>query len=238
MPRLGLGLGLNIPRPIFLGGGGGIAQPTGFVAKYTAYNVLNFTLENTNEVSVWKDESTNGNDLTQATSGNRPILIQDANTYNNRVSFGSDDFMEGLPPQAGDFTYVIKLDLTSLSGADEILSSTGNSALVLFTGEFMFLRDTTGANDIALNLTGMTLETHVCTLVREGNEVRFYVDSILQSNTDVTGRTFTLEQLGAGRMTDSYLNIYPRALTQEEINYFSYLRDENGNILQPPVLPS
>jgi len=55
MPRLSLGLGLNLPRPIFLRRAP--SEPTGFVAKYTSYLVDNFTLVTGDSVNVWADET-------------------------------------------------------------------------------------------------------------------------------------------------------------------------------------
>ena len=93
MPRLGLGLGLNLPRPIFLGGGIP-SEPTGFVAKYTAYLVDNFTLVTGDSVNVWQDESVNSNDLTQGTSANQPKLVEDNTvtqfTASNQPTFAKD----------------------------------------------------------------------------------------------------------------------------------------------------
>lgn len=164
--------------------------------------------------------------------------------YQNEVVFdGVDDNMTGLPPQAGDFTYVWRGEHSALSTTDYAFSSTSTpSAFVWLSDNILYLRDTTGANDIGL--TNYTLESgkHVFVLVREGDDIRFYVDSVLQQTVDVTGRTYTIDS--AGDSADSLSGgwgefvVYNKALTQNDINYWSYLRNEAGDILLPPLLPS
>jgi len=418
----------------FLGvGGGGLSEPTGFVAKYTSYIVSNFGLVTGDNVSLWKDESTNGNDLTQATSANQPVLVeqdvvkqatlanqptydsaegalvfdegeylnkdiplngdwaiefdliladtdvnyyasrvgatepfiirgsgdiirlyaddnsfvplgadtttgnvkilvkvesdtatmsvndvtigtpqdvtgkiyafdalsrnaggnfsirglkqwnsadssgtpdftldasdqdsmrtsaneiaqdgenvakwyaQEHNPYQNTVVFdGTNDNISGMPAQANDFTYVWEVEHSALSTTDYIFSSSGTpSALLLLSDNYYYLRDTTGAGDIGLTFHAVEAGLHTYALVRSGDNVSLYVDSVFKQTVDVTGRTYTWDTVGDS--ADSLggglkrINVYDRALTQDEINWFSYLRDENGNILQPPLLPS
>ncbi len=117
------------------------------------------------------------------------------------------------------------------------------SAVVLLSDNYIYLRDTTGANDIGL--TGHTVELgeHVYTITREGNSLKYYVDSCLKATIDVTGRTFELDTFG--RPTDSLADltadwgVWNKALTKEELDYFSYLRSEDTNeILLPPLTPT
>ena len=122
--------GLPFTRPFMLPFGGPFfknnlfPEPSGFVAKYQAYNVDDFTLVTGSNVSQWDDISTNANHLTQGTSTNQPTLTQDANSFNNTVDFGTNDYMEGLPVQSGDFTYVFKgLSNLSDTGAHHLLLS-------------------------------------------------------------------------------------------------------------------
>ena len=77
-----------------------------------------------------------------------------------------------------------------------------------------------------------------------GSTLSVFMDGIqLGSDTDVTGSTFTtLTTLGNSVISfngeDATLNVFDRALTQTEIDYYSYLRSETGDILLPPLLPS
>lgn len=166
------------------------------------------------------------------------------NKFENRVSFdGTDDNMGGLPAQAGDFSYVWRVEHSALSTTDYVFSSSGTpSALVWLSDNYLYLRDTTGAGDIGL--TNHTLEAgeHTYALVREGDDIRFYVDSILKQTVDVTGRTYTWDIVGDTADSllalSEYFYVYNKALTQDEINYFSYLRNDQNQILQPPLLPS
>ncbi len=189
---------------------------------------------------------------TMRTSANEvPLLGEDVakvyaeqhNKYENRVSSDSDSFMSPMPAQSGDFTYIWRVEHSALSTTDYVFSSSGTpSALVWLSDNYLYLRDTTGANDIGLNNHALEAGEHTYALVREGDDIRFYVDSILKQTVDVTGRTYTWDVLGDS--ADSllalceYFNIWSKALTQDEINYFSYLRDAQNKILQPPLLPN
>lgn len=156
--------------------------------------------------------------------------------YQNEIVFdGVDDYMTGLPPQAGDFTYVWRGEHSALSTTDYAFSSTSTpSAFVWLSDNILYLRDTTGANDIGL--TNYTLESgkHVFVLVREGNDIRFYVDSVLKQTVDVTGRTYTIDSVGdsADSLSGGWgeFVVYNKALTQDGINYWSYLRNEAGEL--------
>ncbi len=245
MPRLSLGLGLNLPRPIFLGGGGIPTEPTGFVAKYTAYNVANFSLDVGSEVTQWNDESVNGNDLS-STGTNRPILIQNANTYLNRVVFdGADDFLDGLPPQAGDFTYIINYTEDNIQASTGALLSNDvdDGVLASFFGETYDLVSSNTQESNIFSVSG-TEPNRVMAIVRNGDNLDIYKDSLGSTNNteDVTGQLFYITRLGddssVANMQVSEVGVWDRALTQEEINYYSYLRSGTGEILLPPLLPS
>jgi hypothetical protein len=162
---------------------------------------------------------------------------------NRLLSDGSNDNYDGLPTQAGDFTYVFKCEFDALSTTDYLLSDTGDSAWVLLSDNLLYLRDTTGANDIAL--TGHTVEAgdHVYIISREGDDLKYYVDSCLKQTVDVTGRTFTFSRVGATADSLKALNaewgVWNRAFTQDDVDYFSYLRSDDTNaILQPPLTPA
>ena len=180
------------------------------------------------------------------TSGN-PVQRWNATSHkpwlNRLLSDGNDDHLEGMAVQTGDFTYMFKLAFNALSTTEYIFShTTGLSAVVLLSDNYIYLRDTTGANDIGLIGHTVELGEHVYTITREGDSLKYYVDSCLKDTIDVTGRTFELDTFG--RPTDSLADltadwgVWDRALTKDELDYFSYLRSEDTNdILLPPLTP-
>ena len=193
-----------------------------------------------------KEVLTGANDLTQNTSANQPVLTQDANRFNNTVDFGTDDFMEGLPSQTGDFTYVFKgLNLPTDTGSSRVFLSNPSEANSLFyvvgASDKFAIRDQTNAINEFNKIIDYGVDQTVV-LTRSGNLFSLYVDGVFQDSITISvGLTgFT----AVGRANPSFdgslqeLYVYDRALTQDEINWFSYLRDENNNILLPPLLPS
>ena len=107
---------------------------------------------------------------------------------------------------------------------------------------YFYLRQSTGTSDQIFGSQVVQTGDSVYTLVRDGDDVRWYVDSVLKDTIDVTGRSFNFTNYGRATNTkgteDSFLNVFDRALTLEEIQYYSYLRSETGDILLPPLLPS
>ena len=80
-------------------------------------------------------------------------------------------------------------------------------------------------------------------LLREGDTYRVYFDGSLRWQITLqAGKSFTINRLGDSGQSFGgslqSLNVFDRALTQEEIQYYSYLRSETGDILLPPLLPS
>lgn len=159
MPRLSLGLGLNlIPR--ILGGG---QAPTDYVAKYSAFDPNDFSLVTGDSVNVWQDESVNNNDLTQATSANQPKLVEDftvtqftasnqptlvddAGTW--KLDFDTNDYMEGLKPQSGDFSYLFEdINIPDTSQTRAILSSSTDSNILFFvsSSDMLAIRGSDGS---------------------------------------------------------------------------------------------
>jgi len=238
MPRrFGFGLGFNISRL------SGLPEPSGFVAKYQSYDVDDFTLVTGSNVSQWDDRSANANHLTQGTSTNQPILTQDANRFNNTVDFGPDDFMTGLPPQSGDFTYVFKGLTTASNGGRVFLSATTNSNFRIDGSDNLLKFRGDDGNSIAFS--GVTISSIEGTLAlkRVGNDYTAYINGVQFGNTKTNTANFEVQRVGHtsaafnGSLQELY--VYDRALTQDEINWFSYLRDENNNISPvPPLLPS
>ena len=78
-----------------------------------------------------------------------------------------------------------------------------------------------------------------------GNTLSVFAGGVqLGSDTDVTGSVFDninrIGRVGSNSLNGetATLNVFDRALTQTEIDYYSYLRSETGEILLPPLLPS
>jgi len=88
-------------------------------------------------------------------------------------------------------------------------------------------------------LTGHTVEAgdHVYIISREGDDLKYYVDSCLKQTVDVTGRTFTFSRVGANADSLQALNaewgVWNRAFTQDDVDYFSYLRSDDTNAILP-----
>ena len=221
-----------------------------FVALGTSTTIY---LRNTNAgTSVWQEVSvkeilTGANHLTQGTSLNQPTLTQNANRFNNTVDFGANDFMTGLPTQSGDFTYVFKGVSLNISGSlNNVLLSNGISNQSLFfvanytTGNYAIRPN--GPNVYEFSVPYSPTDRNIA-LIRELNTLTLYINGFSVDTLDVTGLTFDFPLLGRsstsinGSLQELY--VYDRALTQDEINWFSYLRDSNNNISPlPPILPS
>ena len=213
MPRLGLGLGLNLPRPIFLGRAP--SEPTGFVAKYTSYLVDNFTLVTGDSVNVWQDESVNSNDLTQATSANQPKLVEDftvtqftasnqptlvddAGTW--KLDFDTGDSMEGLKPQSGDFTYVFKgINLPTDTGSSRVFLSNPSATNVLFyvvvSSDKFAIRDSTNTIHEFDKTFDYGVDQDV-DLTRSGTLYSLYVDGVLEDSITVASVNQAFTSLG------------------------------------------
>ena len=139
-------------------------------------------------------------------------------------------FMEGLPTITGDRTYILDLKLSTLGTTKYLLQETGgNSAVLALADNYLYLRDTTGSNDIALTSHTLTTDKSVYALVINGTNLLYYVDAVLKETVDITGRTFDWTQVGASVDSSngdySQIGRYPSALDQEGINYFSYLNE-------------
>ena len=236
MPRrFGFGLGFNISRL------SGLPEPSGFVAKYQSYDVDDFTLVTGSNVSQWDDRSANANHLTQGTSSNQPVLTQGADQFNNKVDFDTDDYMEGLPTQSGDFTYVFK-GLEIADNLEQRLLSDGVSSNFRLLGSLGSIQINAGGTNSDLGtFTGTSFNTVI--LKREGTTISAYIDGVLAGTPQTNAGNFVASRLMHnsvgldGSLQELY--VYDRALTQDEINWFSYLRDENNNISPvPPLLPS
>ncbi len=161
----------------------------------------------------------------------------------SRVVFDTNDNMSGLPALTGDWSYMIDTSINTLGTTKYLLEQTaGSSAILALADNLMYLRDTTGANDIALTSYTLTTGRTQFGFVRSGDDLLYYVNGVLKETVDVTGRTFDFGTVGksatSSDMDTKQIIPFDRALTQTEIGYYSYLRSETGEILLPPLLPS
>ena len=189
-------------------------SPQDFVARYSTNSPDNFTLVTGDSVNVWADESVNSNDLTQATSSNQPKLVEDytatqftasnqptlvddAGTW--KLDFDTDDFLPGLPPQSGDFTYVLRgLDYDN-TGITRLLTESNAEAEKFYfqqnSGGQWICRDDGGGFHV---ITTPILAYSEIALKKEGAVLSLHGDGALVGNFsgDVTGDTFNILRLG------------------------------------------
>ena len=228
MSRLGLGLGLNRVK-IDNDGGGDLPSP---VAIYEA-DISEYSLVGS-LITQWDDSSGNGNHLTQTNTSNQPTV------NNGNVVFGANDFFLGLPPQNGDFTYVIKgvsFDVTSVRiltrnsfGAGDIrINSNGTARVINNDGQAI------------LTTTGDVFSGSSLIVTKEGSNIAFYFDGIkVDEANDATG-TFFMHKLGNQANSiqgtiSGHVAVYNQALDDDQVASFSglskvFLLDENGNNL-------
>ena len=240
MPRrFGFGLGFNLSRS---GGGGIPPEPSGFIAKYISSLVSSFTLDGSNNVSQWDDQTTPQFNLTQANSSLRPVLFEESSEQNNYVRFdGSDDVLTGLPAQAGDFTYVFRNENNS-QGNVVVLSGGNAKAIINQDSPVEKIQVISDSGSLfELIYTGNPQDQNVFSLRRTGDTLELFVNSYSTDFVDVSGESFSFTDLGGNDSSISndisYLYLFPTSINQSSINWFSYLRDVDGNILLPPLLP-
>ena len=182
-------------------------------------------------VSV-KEVLTGANHLTQGTSLNQPKLTQDANRFNNKVDFGFIDFMQGLPPQSGDFTYVIKGIDVPADGNRHILfrNSLDGAFIQISTDGRIGVRVKQLSNNALGDL--FSTYTHSAGLknyafVQSGNNLNLYVNGVIEE-TIISDMNLYYD-LGLNNIGNSVnsingslqeLYVYDRALTQDEIRSF------------------
>jgi hypothetical protein len=174
-----------------------------------------------------KEVLTGANDITQGTSANQPSLIQNANPALNKVEFDADDFMEGLPPQAGDFTYVLRgLDYDNTG----IIRFLTESDLLV---ERFYFQQNSGGQWVCKDdgggfhiITTPILAYSEIALKKEGAVLSLHGDGALVGNFsgDVTGDTFNILRLGnaLNSINGSIqgLEVFDRALSDQEIKSY------------------
>jgi hypothetical protein len=198
------------------------ADRTGLIFKRVSGTVT-ATLDN---ISV-KEVLTGANDLTQGTSANQPSLTQNANPALNKVEFGPNDFLEDLPPQSGDFTYVIQgLNIpTYLSSVDVIVSNGDATNLE----RILNVQGSIRLNDRSNNIVFLEPWNNESNLIirLEGNTLSVFAGGVqIGSDTDVTGSIFdNISQIGRGGSNSlngsiQGLEVFDRALSDQEIKSY------------------
>ena len=148
-------------------------------------------------IEAWKDYGTSLTNLTQTNPAFQPSVVAGSP---NVVRFDTNDYMDGVEPQAGDFTYEFDIDMTTALGlVARLLSDSASSTSTFFqkmSDNSFRLKSSTSANHNfpAYNITAgfKTLR-----LVKEGVELRLYENGVLVSTiATMTGSFNSADRLG------------------------------------------
>jgi len=148
--------------------------------------------------------------------------------------------MNGYPTYVGDQSHIVMTGYDTLGTVKKDISSSTTQAWFGANASDLYQAVADDGTVYEFTEYAVTTDDRQLAWVIEGNDLKLYVNSWLSSTKDVTGKTFTLDRYGAdvdGTTGDTEAkNGYPKALSQEEVKFWSYLRDADGNIL--PLLPS
>jgi len=215
-------------------------------------------------VKFWNSADSSGepnftldaSDITKfRTSANEQALIGDdvakwyANEHNprdSRVRTTSTQYMNGYPTYAGDQSHVVMTGYDTLGTVKKDISSSTTQAWLGANANDLYQAVADDGTVYEFAEYAVTTDDRQLVWVIDGNDLKLYVNSWLSSTKDVTGKTFTLDRYGASADSTTgdteVKNGYPEALSQDDVKYWSYLRDANGNILVDsegnPLLPS
>ncbi len=196
----------------------GIVKP---IAKYEV-DESNFSLVGSS-VTQWDDSSGNGNHLIQNGTVNQPKYI----SAENKISFDTTDFLNGLPPQSGDFTYVVKgIDIPNYQDdahvifevdyeiygptSARVINTYGSLRINDTSNAVVFLEPWSGSGDIAVT--------------KESNTLKVYFNGVqLGSDVDVTGSSFdgivnvSRRIFGLNGTISGQISVYNQALNADQI---------------------
>jgi len=161
----------------------------------------------------------------------------------NTIQCKPTQFLEGLSPQNGNFTYIVDAKLTNPSVAGAMLSSNiDSSGFFNIDDDTLDVRDGAGTNN---NFDVETIDDFaVFAFTFDGVNLNMYKNSCLSASApiDATGQAFNLTSISKATSGAEMLwrrdVVYNRELTKEELDYFSYIRNEETNeFLEPLQLP-
>ena len=155
------------------------------------------------------------------------------NQFQNRIRKANDEYMDDYPIQTGDQSHVIRSSYDVLATLKKDLSHSTLPSYVGVNASNQFVLTSDLGTVFTFATTTIDTENRAKVWVVRGNDLEFWLDAVLVETKDFTGETLTLDQYGSP--TDSstgdteYLVPYPSALSQSDIEYFSYSRLESTN---------
>lgn len=165
-----------------------------------------------------------------------------SNKYLNRSNTTSTQFMEGYPTKAGDVTHLRAITYDTLGTIKKDYSHSTGSAWLGANASDRYEAVSDLGTSFVFSTLAVTLDHNQTAWVVRGTNLELWYFGNLIESKDITGETFTLNRYGSS--TDSatggteWKHIYPSALTAENIQWFSYLRNQDTNeILLPPIFP-
>lgn len=190
--------------------------------------------------SQLNDSSGNTNNLTQTTSANQPTYVQNE----NKVAFDTNDYMEGLPVQSGDFSYVFKGVLVQDTGQHHALATDGLSIgvdgiWINLGGTAISINDGTVKQlSISAPLWG-SLSDIVLTYTQSDSTYRLYINGSAEGTTTGVGIAPIALSSPTGALDGTIADavaVYNRALTQREVENIS--RRNLNPVARYNVLPT
>ena len=160
---------------------------------------------------------------------------QQFNKYHSRIRKANDEFMDDYPVQTGDQSHVIRSSYDTLGTLKKDLSHSTLPSYVGVNASNQFVLTSDLGTVFTFATTTADTENRAKVWVVRGTDLEFWLDAVLIETKDFTGETLTLDQFGAPTNSSTgdteYLVPYPSALSQADIEYFNYGRDENNEII-------
>jgi len=165
-----------------------------------------------------------------------------SNKYLNRSNTTATQFMEGYPTKAGDATHLRAITYDALGTLKKDYSHSTGSAWLGANASDRYEAVSDLGTSFVFSTLAVTLEHNQTAWVVRGTNLELWYFGNLIESKDITGETFTLDRYGASANSATggteWKHIYPTALTASDIEWFSYLRNQDTNkILLPPIFP-
>lgn len=174
------------------------------------------------------------------------VKLAQRDTSKDKISFDTTAFLNGLPPQSGDFTYVVKgIDIPNYQDEANVIfevdyeiygatsarfiNTYGSLRINDISNAVVFLEPWSGSGDIAVT--------------KESNTLKVYFNGVqLGSDVDVTGSSFdgivnlSRSIFGLNGTISGCVAVYDKALNADQMASLSglskvFLLDEDGNDL-------